>query len=882
MARKKGGPGEPRAQRAKREPVLPTVNAIIDSPDSVPGLPFTVVAIGASAGGLQALSSMLRALPVDTGMAFVVIQHLEPSHTSLLSEILARETRMPVREVRDGVKVEPNAVYVIPPGKNLVLDEIHLKLAQRTETRGQHRPIDHFMRSLAESQAERSIGVVLSGTATDGTLGLQEIKAAGGITFAQDDSAEHGGMPRSAIASGCVDLVMAPAAIAAEIARIGRHPHLAAVEPEPPPTDEARSIARTLELLRHATGVDFANYKRNTLYRRITRRMALHRLDGLSDYVRKLQQEPAEIEALYQDILINVTSFFRDPASFEALKTQVFPRLAEGRSRHEPVRVWVLGCSTGEEAYSTAMAYSEWAEASGSRVPMQIFATDLNGTGIDKARAGIYPRGIAQDLAPERLRRFFVETDGSYRVAKPLRDMCVFARQNALSDPPFSHMSLVTCRNMLIYLEPVLQQRLLPLLHYALQPRGFLWLGHSEAIGNYRDLFDPVDAQHKIFQRKPGNGRPRALVPLGARLPAAPAAGPAPQPAPRTEGDAQREADRLLLTRYVPPSVVVDKELNVLQFRGDTGPYLAPAPGRPTTNLVKMLREGLLAPLRSALRKSQKDGALVREEGVRVRADGGYRELSLVVMPLRDPGVTDGTKVILFEEHARRAERRARHAEAQARAAADKVPARDRKGVAAEVQRLQDELAEMREFLQTVTEEHETATEELQSANEEVQSTNEELQSTNEELETSREEIQSSNEELATVNDELQRRNEDLLQANNDLNNLIASVQMPIVILGADLRMRRFTPAAEKLLNLIPTDVGRPLADIRLRFDVPGLEPMLLEVIESVTVKELEVQDAQGRWYLLRIRPYKTLDNRIEGVVLVFVDVDTLRQVGKP
>ena len=848
-----------------------------DTLDPHPPLPFPVVCAGASAGGLPALTQLLAELPDDTGMALVVVMHLEPSHGSVLASILARATAMPVVEIEDRMVLEPNRVHVIPPNKGLLLEGARLRLTPRAETRAAYRPIDDFMRSLAAGQGGRAIGVVLSGTATDGTLGLEEIKAAGGITFAQDGTAEHSGMPRSAIAAGCVDFVLPPAAIARELARIGHHPYVA------PPAGadgadkkDGAAMARVLELLRRSSGVDFTHYKRNTLNRRVTRRMVLHRTDDVGAYVRILQADPAEIEALYTDILINVTRFFRDPAAFEALKTEVFPKLVDDASRREPVRAWVLGCSTGEEAYSIAMAYTEFAEAAGIHTPMQIFATDLNGLAIDKARAGVYPRAAVQELRAERLRRFFVEIDGSYRISKPIRDMCVFSRQDALADPPFSRMSLVACRNMMIYLEPLLQQKLVPLLHYALQPNGCLWLGNAETIGSHRDLFELQDPQHKFYVRKPG-GR-RLPMPTGAeKLPGTPA-----RPRVRSEApDPAREAERVLLARYAPPGVLLDKDANVLQFRGDTGPYLSAPPGRPTMNLLKMLREGLLMPVRGAIRKAQRGSEVVREEGLKVRSNGGYRNVNIVLLPVGPQGANtgDGSLLLLFEEPARQAEGRARHFEARARAAVARqdVP-EDTATANAEIARLQEELTEVREYLQTVTEEHETTMEELQSANEEVQSANEELQSTNEELETSREEIQSSNEDLATVNDELQRRNDDLQQANNDLLNLVGSAQMPIVILGPDLRIRRFTPSAEKILNLIPADVGRPLGDIRLKFAIPDLEAQLLEVIESVAPRELELQDAQGRWYLLRIRPYKTMENRIDGAVLVLVDVDTIKR----
>lgn len=448
---------------------------------------FPIVGIGASAGGLEAFTQMLQALPVDTGMAFVLVQHLDPTHASMLTEILSRATGMPVVEVKDQMPVAPNHVYVIPPGTNMVISQGVLQLSPRTETRVPHRPIDPFFRSLAEDQGHKAIGVILSGTATDGTLGLGTIKAEGGITFAQDDTAQHDSMPRSAVAAGCVDLVLPPDEIAKEIARIGRHPYVApAAEGKPEKPASEPDLGPVLELLRNATRVDFTHYKRNTLYRRITRRMVLHKMERLKDYRRFLQSSPAEVEALYQDLLISVTSFFRNPETFAVLKSKVFPRLTQDRSRHEPVRIWVLGCSTGEEAYSIAITFAEVAEASGRPIPIQVFASDLNGAAIEKARAGIYSKNIMQDVSLERLRRFFVEVDGNYHISKPIRDLCLFAQHNVLTDPPFSRLDLISCRNLLIYLEPVLQQKIVPILHYALKPTGLLWLGSAETIGSYR------------------------------------------------------------------------------------------------------------------------------------------------------------------------------------------------------------------------------------------------------------------------------------------------------------------------------------------------------------------------------------------------------------
>ena len=877
MARKKkGSDGDTTGTLA--EVVNPGVNPAIEHTRPEHSLPFPIVAVGASAGGIEAATALFKALPADTGMAFVLIQHLSPTHESLLPEILGRATAMKVMEVREDGAVEPNRVYVIPPNKHLAFGNGRLHLSPRVDSRGQPRPIDHFMRSLAEEHGHKAIGVVLSGSANDGTLGLEEIKSGGGITFAQDSTAEQPSMPRSAVAAGSVDFVLPPDEIAHEISRIAKHPYVAPDDVDPS-TREEPVFGKILELLRAQTGVDFSNYKRNTLHRRITRRMVLHRLDGLPEYLRMLQEKHSEVQALYQDVLINVTSFFRNPDSYEALKTTVFPKLTESRGNQDPLRVWALGCSTGEEAYSLAMTFVEYLEAAGRHVPMQVFATDVNGTGIERARSGFYPKGITQDVSPERLRRFFTEVDGRYRISKQVRDMCVFARQNALSDPPFSRLDLVACRNMLIYLEPVLQQRLIPLLHYALRQGGFLWLGGSETIGSYRELFDLQDAKHKIYLRKSTTRTPTLNVPVQpSRWTGAPSIAPVVQAAaPRDFGtDAHKEAERLLLTRYAPPGVVVNDDLEVVQFRGDTGAYLAPAPGKATLSLLKMLREGLSVAVRNAVQRARRERDAVREEGLRVRSNGGWREVDLVVMPLR-AAAGDGY-LILFEEPAQRAEARAREMAAEARAAADRMPPTPAEGSAQEVTRLTQELSSTREYLQSVIEQQEAANEELQSANEEVQSANEELQSINEELETSKEEIQSSNEELATVNDELQSRNTELSRSNNDLTNLLASVNMAIVMLGSDLRIRRFTQPAEKILNLIATDVGRPLTDIKLSIDAHNLDTLIADVIDNVNPQEREVRDRNGRWHLLRVRPYRTADNHIDGAVLVLMDIDGMKR----
>jgi len=856
-------------------------------------LSFPVVGVGASAGGLEAFTQLLQELPVDTGMAFVLVQHLSPNHQSALSEILSQATAMPVTEVVDEPKLKPNCVYIIPPNRNMVISSGCLHLSKREDHGVQH-PIDYFFSSLAENQRERSIGVVLSGTATDGTLGLEEIKAEGGITFAQDITAQHNGMPQSAVDSGCVDFVLSPKQIAREIARISTHSYLKGpyvegaladsgpVESESDVLLDKQSLNPILRVLNKTIGVDFAHYKSSTLSRRIARRMLLQKIKNIADYERFIKDTPAEVQSLYQDLLINVTSFFRDADTFEALKANVIPGLLKGRSVNDPARVWVLGCSTGEEAYSLAMIFSEAADSSHGQVPVQIFATDLNESCIESARAGLYSKQRLHGVSVERQRRFFVDEKGQSRVSKSLRDMCVFAKQNVISDPPFSRVELISCRNLLIYIEPPLQQRIVSIFHYALKPSGFLVLGSSETVSPYLEFFQVEDAKHKIFTRKPGVARMAPGLPVPMERQPLAAHGkfihvPLKSLGLNSALDGNhllKEADRLLLERFAPPAVLIDANLNILQFRGNTEDYLIPAQGRASHALLKMARDGLLVPLQTLVLKAKKKNAAVREAGVQFKVKGQVRELNLEVIPVNENSVgevsVEANFLVLFEnsETATSLKKTPSNQKAVPRGA-EKIPTK--------IAHLERELSRAREYVQSLVEQHDAANEELQSANEEANSANEELQSINEELETSKEEIQSSNEELTTVNDELQNRILESSQLNNDLVNLIESVQIAIVIVGLDLRIRRVSPMAEKLLNVLTTDLGRPITDIRHKIDLPELESLLSETINTVSSREREVRDNQGRWYLLRTRPYVTTENKIEGAVLLLLDVDVIR-----
>ena len=841
-----------------------------------------VVGIGASAGGLDAFTQLLRALPTDTGMAFVLVQHLAATHTSILAEILSRETSMPVTEVTSDAKtkhrVEVNHVYVIPPGQAMTIADGNLLLFER-EAKGQPRVIDQFFSSLAEDRGHLAIGVILSGTATDGTLGLEEIKAAGGITFAQDSTAQFDGMPRSAIDSGCIDYELSPTQIAEEIAHIASHPFVAFdANDEGDDTKQRKSdIAPILSVLQEAKGVDFTRYQPNTLHRRIKRRMILVKADGLKGYLRLLREKPAEVQALYQDVLINVTSFFRDPETFESLKTEVVPGLLKEHSGPDPLRIWVVGCSTGEEAYSLAILFTQVAESLKSQVRTQIFATDLNAANVDRARAGLYSRQRLQDMKPERIQRYFNEENGAYRVTKSIREMCVFATHNVINDPPFSRMDLVSCRNLLIYLNPAMQQRVLRTLHFSLNPTGCLMLGSSETVAQTQEFFGVLNGKQKLFSKKPGSWHPQQPMPLKAD---SRQNGKAPldtlsdtglsKPGERFNGlDVHREAERLLLAKFAPPGVLVNQELEILQFRGETDPYLTPAPGRASFNLLKMTREGLLIPLRAAIQKARKENGPVREERVPFKSIQGRRNVTLEVVPVKGRSTAEGGFLVLFEDDS-----------PTPNSEASKSVPFEFEGESAEAQisRIEQELATTREYLQSVIEQEEATNEELQAANEEAQSSNEELQSINEELETSKEEIQSSNEELITVNDELQHRNTEVSQINNDLINLIGSVNTAIVMVGLDLSIRKFSPLAEKLLNIIQSDVGRPITNIRMNFELPNLDLLLLEAIKTVSPREIEVQDTHNHWFSLRIRPYVTLEKKVEGAVMMLIDVDEIRR----
>jgi two-component system CheB/CheR fusion protein len=847
--------------------------------ESVGYSPFPIVGIGASAGGFEAFQQLLAQLPAETGMAFVFVQHLDPRHESKLADLLTKTSKISVVEATHGLAVRPDHVYTISPNTNLAINQGRFSVTPRPEERRPHLAIDFFFRSLAEEQKGRAIGVVLSGTGADGTQGLCEIKAVGGITFVQDNqSARHSGMPSSAYQSGCADFVLPPDEIARRLIEVGRHPYVTAMAKLHEGEDYAEAqYENILARVREIKGVDFSQYRDTTIKRRIMRRMAVHQESSLESYIERLAGDPKEVEALYDDLLINVTSFFRDPELFDALKERVFPEILKGRRGITPVRVWVPGCSTGQEAYSISMAFMEFVDDKPVRTAIQIFATDLaDPTVLERARAGVYPESIEGEVTPERLRRFFRKEDHVYRIDKAVRESCVFARQNVAHDPPFSHVDLISCRNVLIYLGTPLQRRVLPIFHYALNIPGFLILGSSETVGENADLFQLVDRSNKIYSKsaRPAHlplqfaaGDYRAETGLAPRRSSPPGPGPA---------DFQREADRILLSRYAPPGVLINQNLDILQFRGRTSPYLESPPGEPTTNLLKMAREGLFLELRSAIGEAQRLNQPVRRERVIMRSDGGAREVSLEVVPVRAGGSGGPCFLVLFqdsEESGTAVKGGPRTVSDEPREAAPQIESANERAII----QLQKELAATKEYLQSLIEQQDAMNEELRSANEEILSSNEELQSTNEELETAKEELQSGNEELTTVNEQLQVRNAELSQTTNDLMNLLSSTAIPVVMVGSDLCVRRFTDAAKKAMNLLPADVGRPIGDLKTKLDVPDLEALLAEVIDQVQIRTREVRDREGRWHLLRIHPYRTTDNRIDGAVAVFVDINEVR-----
>jgi two-component system CheB/CheR fusion protein len=842
---------------------------------------FPIVGIGASAGGLAAFEAFFSGMPplIDPGMAFVLVQHLAPDHKSILTDLVRRYTRMQVFEVEDGMTVQPNSAYIIPPNRDMAFLNGALQLIEPSAPRGLRLPIDFFFRSLAQDQRERAICIVLSGTGSDGTLGVRAIKGEGGMVMAQNpDSTEYDGMPRSAISTGLVDYVLPPAEMPAELIAYAAHAFGKSPRPVVSPAKPENALKKVFIIVRSQTGHDFSLYKPSTINRRIERRMAVHRIETMDEYVMYIQQTPAEVESLFRDMLIGVTSFFRDPETFKALEQQVIPKIMDGKPAGAAIRVWSPACSTGEEAYSIAILLQERMEELKRSHKAQVFATDIDSRAIATARAGYYPASIAADIPPARLARYFsAEPDGgAYRVNKAIRDMLVFSEQDVIKDPPFSRLDLISCRNLLIYMDGDLQRRLIPLFHYALSPGGFLFLGTSETVGQFGEYFTAMDRKAKLYQRKEhAQGVQHAL---GWVLPPMTESDAAlPRAADKTAGTGKprmRElTEQAILQQVAPAGALVNGQGDILYLHGRTGLYLEPVPGETgIDNILSMAREGLKRDLTTALHKAVLGKETVRRPGLRVKTNGDFTTVNLTVRPVTTGPSAASREQLLYLVILEEAHQEAAPHAGEAEGSDTAVDAR--------IAALKQELRVKEEYLLTSNEELESSNEELKSSNEEMQSVNEELQSTNEELETSREELQSVNEELATVNSELQTKVADLSRANSDMNNLLAGTGIGTIFLDRNLRILRFTPAVSRIINLILSDVGRPVGHIVS--NLVGYDSLVADVqtvLDTLIPKEVNVRTREGTSYAMRIQPYRTQENVIEGAVINFMDVTEIKRM---
>ena len=868
--KKKADPKKAAPSKAKSPPARNDETAEQPPPERKA---FPVVGIGASAGGLEPLEAFFASIPTDKpgdlGIAFVVIQHLSPKHKSIIGEILKKDTSLPIKEIQDGMAVEPSNVYFNPPDMEVGLYQGTFHLVEPAEVRHTRLPIDFFFRSIAQDLEEKAICIILSGTGSDGTQGLEAVKGAGGMTMAQaEEQAKYPFMPRSAIDTGLVDYVLPVERMPEEILRYVKHPYLGGPKEVPPDKQYQNFLAKILMLVRANTKHDFSHYKQTTIRRRIGRRMAVHKIENIADYFRYLQQTPAEIHALFKDLVICVTSFFRDPEAFRSLEAKVIPELVSEKKVDDPIRVWVPGCGSGEESLSLAIILDEIMEAAGRHHPVQIFATDIDADAVNKARAGEYPESIAADVSPERLKRYFTKNDGIYKVKQEIREMVVYAVQNLISDPPFSRLDLISCRNVLIYLDTDLQKQILPLFHFTLNPRGYLFLGSSESIGAAADLFAPVDSHWKIFQRKDA-GHHR-LTDYPAMTLAAAGGRPEQKEEPVREVNVRTLMERVVLEEYAPPSILINQRYDVLFLQGNTSKFLAMPKGEPSYNLFNLANEDLRPKLLTLLHRAISERKPVKGENLPFREpDGKIGQLDVMVRPLTAPGVAN-LFLMVFQELSPTA-----------------LPARKGRGKALDkgddknrVAFLEHELQATKEYLQTTVEELEASNEELKSTNEELQSTNEELQSTNEELETSKEELQSTNEELVTVNTELNNKIGELTEINNDINNLLASTEIGTLFLDRNLHIKRFTPAVTKLFNLIPSDLGRPIRDITPNTPYDRLWRDAEQVLDSLQEQAMEIKSNTGEAYAVRILPYRTRNNMIDGVVLTFIDVSSKPLLG--
>ncbi len=823
-------------------------------PPDEAGADFPVVGVGASAGGLEPLEELFSHVPADVGMAFIVVQHSDPTHTTLLPEILSRRSPLPVSRIVEGESPEPNRIYICPSDAYLSIVGRLFVLTPRTKKHEPILAIDRFFRTLATEYENCAMGVVLSGSGSDGALGLLEIKEKGGMTFAQDAaSSKFPSMPQSAAATGAVDFVLPAKAIAEQLVKMAKHTYLRS-ESQSVRSDlidySSPDFQALLGLIHKKSGVDFRQYKHGTVSRRISRRMALYNIHSAAKFVEFLKENPEALHALGHDILIQVTKFFREPEMFDLLKQTIFPMLLQKKEATESLRIWVPGCSSGEEVYSLLICLLEFIEDGGYRSNIQVFGTDLSEAAVAKARAASYFENIALDVSVERLGRFFSKVGNRYEIHKSLRDMCIFAKHNVVTDPPFGKLDLISCRNLLIYLEPPLQNRALSIFHYALKPRGVLVLGNSETVAGVADLYTVLDTRNRFYEKKHRSSRLYFDF-VGAHNTVERLAAPISAP-PQAEGASkgiqmQRDADRFLMGEFVPASVIINDSLEVIQFRGKTGPYFEHSPGFASFDLLGMLRDGLGADVRAAVEAARSKKQSARKEGIRIKTEGESHRVAVEVFPMVLPSTGERYFIILFEEMD---QPKFKMSKLRRRIFKSVRPTEDE---TQELKSIRSELASTKEYLQSVNEEKEATNEELKAANEEIMSSNEELQSTNEELHSAKEELQSTNEELITVNDELKLRNQDLSHLNDDLSNLFNSLNSAMVLLTKDLRVRRFTPMAESLLRLIPGDVGRSIIDIRANVEIGNLQGLLREVIATAIPKEMETVDEQGHWYSVQM-----------------------------
>jgi len=822
---------------------------------------FPIVGIGASAGGLEALEKFFINMPSDSDMAFVIVMHFDPAAKSVMAEILKGYTKMEVFQVEDQMKVEPNRIYIIPPNKDMAILHRTLHLYEPVVSKGIRHPIDFFFRSLSDDLKENAISIIFSGTGSEGTLGLKFIKGEGGMVMVQSmDSAAYDGMPGSAISTGLVDYILSPEKMPEQLLNyVNQFYARKNIKPEIIVTEQtANYLKKIIILIRTQTGVDFSAYKQKTLIRRIERRMSLHQIINISGYLRYLQENQPEIELLHKEFLIGVTSFFRDPAAFEFLKEKVVPEILKDKSYDQPVRIWVPACSTGEEAYSIAIVFKEYMDEIKSNLQVQIFATDVDRDAVEAGRCAVYSGNITVDVSPERLNRFFIKNPDTYSLKKEIRDMIVFAPQNAIGDPPFLRLDLICCRNLLIYLVPESQKKLLLIFHYSLNPGKYLFLGSSETIGDFTELYSPVDKKSKIYKRI----GERAHLPLMAgHAPIVPWIEVPKSGEIKTRAiNIGEKIEKMLLDTYTPPCAIINEKGDLLYIQGRTGKYLEPAPGNFRSSIIDMAREGLRTELNIAIHRVVTQKKDVTFQNLNVKTNGSFQTIDLIVRPIRELTM-QGLILVTFED-----------VSSAKPSKPVKSTSRSRQ-VKGHIEELENQLKFAKENLQATIEELQTSNEELKSTNEELMSANEELQSTNEELNASKEELQSLNEELVTLNAEHQAKIEEQSKSVSDLNNVISSTEIAMLFLDNDMRIRDYTPAIAKIMNLIKTDIGRPVSDIVSKLEYEYLLRDAKEVLDTLVFKEKEIRDKKGFWYLTRILPYRTVDNIIDGAVITFIDI---------